>query len=81
MLNDDKLLKNTIKNSALNIFVIGTLYAIGSYYINYKPKEQIAAIYEQKFQKNIKWKTKEDVFGNIKEKKRINISANDEKKL
>lgn len=73
MLREDKIIRNTIKNSVLNIFLIGTVYAFGSYYINYKPKEEIAAIYEKKFQKEIIKNSQEDVMGNIKERKRVNI--------
>lgn len=73
MLKEDKIIRNTIKNSALNIFLIGSVYAFGSCYINYKPKEEIAAIYEKKFQKEAIMNSQEDVMGNIKEKKRINL--------
>lgn len=79
MLKDEKIFKNMLKNSSFNILVIGTFYALGSYYITYKPKEEIAAIYEEKFQKEIIKKTQIDVLGNVKEKKRINLYASDKK--
>lgn len=73
MLKEDKIIRKTIKNSALNIFLIGSVYAFASFYINYKPKEEIAAIFEKKFQKEVIKGTQEDVMGNIKERKRLNF--------
>jgi len=81
MLKEEKFIKNLIKNSIINIIIIGSVYAYGSYYINCKTKEEIAYLYEKKFQKEIIKNTTEDVFGNIKEKKRINLYANSEKKI
>lgn len=72
-MKEDKIIRTAIKNSLLNVFLIGTVYALGSCFVNYKPKEEIAAIYEKKFQKEVIKNTREDVMGNIKEKKRINL--------
>lgn len=73
MLKEDKIIRKVIKNSAFNVLVIGSVYSFGSYYVNYKPKEEIAAIYEKKFQKQLIKSTQEDVMGNIKERKKINL--------
>ena len=71
MLKDEKIIRNTIRNSVLNILLLGSVFAFGSYYINYKPKEDIASIYEKKFQKQIIKNTQEDVMGNVKERKSV----------
>ncbi len=72
-LKDDKIIRNTIKGTFKIIFFAGPVYALGSYYVNYKPKEEIAALYEKQFQKNLIRTSQVDVMGNIKEKKRINL--------
>ena len=81
-MKEDKIIRTAFKNSILNVFLIGTVYAFGSCFVNYKPKEEIAAIYEKKFQKEVIKNTREDVMGNIKEKKRINLyEENKDKKV
>jgi hypothetical protein len=73
MLKEDRIIRKTIKNSAQNVLLIGSVFAFCSCYINYKPKEEISAIYEKKFQKEVIKNTREDVMGKIKEKKRVNL--------
>lgn len=78
---EERIFKNLLKNSAFNILIIGTVYGLGSCFVSYKPKEEISAIYEKKFQKELIKKTREDVMGNLKDKKRINLFPDNEKKI
>ncbi len=80
MSKEENLIKNLFKNSIVNVIIIGSFYSCGYYFINYKTKEEISALYEKKFQKQIIEDTTEDVFGNIKEKKRIDLFGKSEKK-
>ena len=79
-MKENKIFVNSLKNTFINVSVIGTFFALASYYINCKQKEDITMLYEMRFQQDVIKNSTEDVFGNIKEKKRISIFEEEKKR-